>query len=666
MRQHGFIRVGVACPRLHLGDPQANAAETITILGQAEREGASVVVFPELGLTGYTCGDLFRQDALLGKAEEALGEIAKATERVFHGLAVVGLPVQAGGKLFNVAAAVAGGKIIGLVPKVHIPTYGEFYDGRYFSSGRMEKPWQVTLAGQDAILFPTMLFPCSTMNGLTVGIEICEDLWVPEPPSGKMALAGATLLLNLSASNEVLGKAAYRRALVAQQSARCLAAYAYASSGPGESSADLVFGGHGIIAENGVILAETDRFKNDSTLRLMEIDLQQLAHERRRQGTFGSPWPAQGEFVHLPWNEGKSITSREGTLVQRMVEAHPFVPKNESTLKDRCREIFSIQTTALARRLESSKPRAVTIGISGGLDSTLALLVACKTFDLLDWPRSQITAITMPGFGTTGRTLNNALALMKLVGVTARTVDIRPLALAEWRAMGHSPFGIDVSALDLTAFQSRLETLPEANRNDLVFENVQARLRTSVLMNSGFVLGTGDLSEAALGWCTYNGDHMSMYNVNCGVPKTLVRFLVAWAAGSEFDGDARRCLSDIVATPISPELLPARPDGGIGQATEESVGPYELHDFFLYHLVRHGSSPDKILYLARKATFDAPQSPGEIKRWLKTFLARFFSQQFKRDCVPNGPKVGSVSLSPRGDWRMPPDAAAKAWLDLLD
>lgn len=666
MRQHGFIRVGVARPRLHLADPQANAAETIAILRHADREGASVVVFPELGLTGYTCGDLFRQDALLRKAEEALAEIVAATAQIFHGLAVVGLPVQAGGKLLNVAAAVAGGTILGLVPKVHIPTYGEFYEGRHFTSGRLEKPLQLRVAGQNAILSPALLFPCSTMTGLTVGIEICEDLWVTEPPSGKMALAGATLLLNLSASNEVLGKAAYRRTLVSQQSARCLAAYAYASSGPGESSADLVFGGHGIIAENGVILAETDRFKNDSTLCLMEIDLQQLAHERSRQGTFSGPWPAELEFISRPWSEGESLTTRNGTLVQRLVEAHPFVPKNESTLKERCREIFNIQTTALARRLESARPASVTIGISGGLDSTLALLVACKTLDLLGRPRSQITAITMPGYGTTGRTLNNALALMGLLGVTTRCVDIRPLALEEWRALGHSPFGIDISSLDLPAFQSRLDSLPEGNRNDLVFENVQARLRTSLLMNSGFVLGTGDLSEAALGWCTYNGDHMSMYNVNCGVPKTLVRFLVAWASANEFDGEARRCLMDIVATPISPELLPARPDGSIGQATEDSVGPYELHDFFLYHLVRHGSSPDKILYLARKARFDTPQSPGEIKRWLTTFLTRFFSQQFKRDCVPDGPKVGSVSLSPRGDWRMPPDAAAKTWLALLD
>lgn len=665
MRQHGFTRVGVACPRLHLADPQANAVETISILREADREGASVVVFPELGLTGYTCGDLFRQDTLLARVEEALAEIAKATAQLFHGLAVVGLPVVVGGKLFNAAAAIAGGTILGLVPKIHIPTYGEFYDGRHFTSGRLEKPLHLGIAGHETILSPALLFPCSTMPGLTVGIEICEDLWVPEPPSGKQALAGATLLLNLSASNEVLGKAAYRRALVTQQSARCLAAYAYVSSGPGESTADLVFGGHGIIAENGIILAETDRFKNATTLRLMEIDLQQLAHERRRQGTFGTPWPTQGDFMSRPWREGEFLTARDGTLVQRPVEAHPFVPKNESTLKDRCREIFSIQTTALARRLDSTPAAAVTIGVSGGLDSTLALLVACKTLDLLGRPRSQLSAITMPGFGTTGRTLNNALALMGLLGVTSRTVDIRPLALAEWRALGHSPFGIDISDLDLPAFQSRLDSLPEGNRNDLVFENVQARLRTSLLMNSGFVVGTGDLSEAALGWCTYNGDHMSMYNVNCGVPKTLVRLLVAWAAGNEFDGDARRCLMDIVATPISPELLPTRLDGSIGQATEESVGPYELHDFFLYHLVRHGAAPEKILYLARKANFDLPRSPREIKHWLTIFLARFFSQQFKRDCVPDGPKVGSVSLSPRGDWRMPPDAAAKAWLGSL-
>lgn len=663
MRRHGFIRVGVASPRLHLADPQANATETIAILRKAGNEGASVVVFPELGLSGYTCGDLFRQEILLEKTAQALAEIARETASGFHGLAVVGLPVMAANKLYNTAAAVAGGKILGLVPKVHIPTYGEYYEGRHFASGRLDQPIALRIAGQETIISPRLLFPCTTMQGLTVGVEICEDLWVPEPPSGKQALAGATLLLNLSASNELLGKAEYRRGLVAQQSARCLAAYAYASSGCGESTADLVFGGHGIIAEYGLILAETNRFQSDSTLALMEIDIQRLGHERLRQGTFGNPWPAQAEFIPKPWSEGDSLATRDSTLVQRAVEAHPFVPKSESTLKERCREIFNIQTTALARRLEAARPAVVTIGVSGGLDSTLALLVTCKTLDLLGWPRTRATAITMPGFGTSGRTLDNALSIMGLLGTTARTVDIRPLALAEWRAIGHSPFGIDISNLDLDAFQARLEALADGPGNDLVFENVQARVRTSLLMNSGFVIGTGDLSEAALGWSTYNGDHMGMYNVNCGVPKTLVRFLVAWVAGNEFDGDARRCLMDIVATPISPELLPARPDGTPSHTTEESVGPYELHDFFLYHLVRNGSGPEKILYLARKANFDSPQSPAEIRRWLKVFLQRFFSQQYKRDCVPNGPKVGSVSLSPRGDWRMPPDAPSGAWLD---
>lgn len=663
MRQHGFTRVGVACPRLYLGDPLANARETISLLRQAARERASVVVFPELGITGYSCGDLFRQQTLLDHSEKALAEVLRATEDEFDGLAVVGLPVAAGNQLYNAAAALSGGRILGLVPKIHIPNYGEFYEARHFASGRLNSPLTVNLAGQSATLSPSLVFPCETMPGLVVGIEVCEDLWVPEPPSGRLAMAGATLLLNLSASNELLGKAAYRRSLVAQQSARCIAAYAYASAGFGESTADLVFGGHGIIAENGSILAETDRFQRKATLGFMEIDLQQIAHERRRQGTFTSSAGNAMPPAAVPWSEGKSLVGKEGTLVQRPVEAHPFVPTNKSDLRERCREIFNIQTTALARRIDSAKPRALAIGVSGGLDSTLALLVACKTLDTLGMERSTISAITMPGFGTTGRTLNNALALMGLLGVRSKTVDIRLMALEEWRALGHKPFGIDTTGLDLASFQSRLDTLAPGERNDLVFENVQARLRTSILMNTGFTLGTGDLSEAALGWCTYNGDHMSMYNVNSGVPKTLVRFLVGWAAENEFDGEARRCLSDIVATPISPELLPSRPDGKTAQSTEESVGPYELHDFFLYHLIRHGASPGKILYLARKASFDTPRSPSEIARWLDQFIKRFFAQQFKRECVPNGPKVGSVSLSPRGDWRMPPDASPCAWTD---
>ncbi len=666
MRRHGFTRIAVACPRVHLANPHANATETCRLLSRAAQAQVSVAVFPELGLTGYTCGDLFRHKTLLDAAESALNRVIEHTHTDFPGLAVVGLPVAIHGKLYNVAAAVAGGQLLGLVPKIHLPTYTEFYEGRHFTSGRLETPIQIHLAGQCTQLSPRILFPATTTPNLVVGIEICEDLWVPEPPSGSLALAGATVLVNLSASNEVLGKASYRRSLVTQQSARCLAAYAYASSGWGESTADLVFGGHGIIAENGSILAESDRFLRESSITITEIDLQNLDHERRQKGTFAATWPVNAQYLACPWSEGNALHTPGQTLSYRAIEAHPFVPKNEQTLRERCGEIFNIQISALAQRLESVKPGALTLGVSGGLDSTLALLVACKTFDILNIPRSRLLGLTMPGFGTTGRTLNNALTLMQHLGITTRTVDIRSMALAEWRALGHSPLGIDITGLDLPGFQARLDALAGERKNDLVFENVQARLRTSLLMNSGFVLGTGDLSESALGWCTYNGDHMSMYNVNASVPKTLVRFLVAWAAQNEFEGESRRCLLDIVATPISPELLPPRADGTIDQTTEESVGPYELHDFFLFHLMRHGADPAKILLLAQQAQFDAHWGPEEIRKWLKIFLTRFFAQQYKRDCVPNGPKIGSVSLSPRGDWRMPSDAIAKTWLDRLD
>ena len=666
MRRHGFTRIAVACPTVHLANPHANATETCKLLSQAALAQVSVVVFPELGLTGYTCGDLFQHKTLLDAAESALKQVIEHTRTDFPGIALVGLPFAIHGKLYNVAAAVAGGQLLGLVPKIHLPTYMEFYEGRHFTSGRLDAPINVHIAGQCTKLSPRLLFPATTTPNLVIGIEICEDLWVPEPPSGGLALAGATVLVNLSASNEVLGKAAYRRSLVTQQSARCIAAYAYASSGWGESTADLVYGGHGIIAENGSILAESDRFLRGNSLTITEIDLQNLDHERRQQGTFGSTWPVKENYIACPWSEGNALHAPGQNLSYRTIEAHPFVPKNEQILRERCGEIFSIQTSALARRLESAKPGALTLGVSGGLDSTLALLVACKTFDTLNIPRSRLLGLTMPGFGTTGRTLNNALTLMQHLGITSRTVDIRSMALAEWRALGHSPLGIDIAGLDLPGFQARLDTLAGERKSDLIFENVQARLRTSLLMNSGFVLGTGDLSESALGWCTYNGDHMSMYNVNAGVPKTLVRFLVAWAAQNEFEGESRRCLLDIVATPISPELLPPRADGTISQTTEESVGPYELHDFFLFHLLRHGADPAKIMLLARHAHFDNHWSVEDIRKWLKIFLTRFFAQQYKRDCVPNGPKIGSVSLSPRGDWRMPSDAIAKAWLDRLD
>jgi len=468
------------------------------------------------------------------------------------------------------------------------------------------------------------------------------------------------VLLNLSASNEVIGKVGYRRELVSSQSGRCIAAYVYCSSGVHESTTDLVFGGHCLIAENGSIIAESPRFDREPALLVHDIDLQRLQADRLSTTTFHDA-VSRRQFRRIAFE----LTAIKNRDLARSIDAHPFVPRGEHELKERCDEIFHTQVAGLAKRLEHIGSPPVTIGVSGGLDSTLALLVTCKTFDALKVPRSKILAFTMPGFGTTSRTKNNAIALMRQLGVSAREIDIRPLCLAEWKALGHKPFGIAIDNLDVEGLTAKLRDLPSDKRHDLVFENVQARVRTSLLMNAGFVIGTGDVSELALGWCTYNADHMSMYNVNVSIPKTLVKFLVRWAAHNEFDGEARKTLLDIADTEISPELLPADGSGQI-QSTEGSIGPYELHDFFLYHFIRTGASPRKILYFARHAKFDRDYPPDRIKHWLAVFLKRFFANQFKRSTLPDGPKVGTISLSPRGDWRMPSDAVAAAWLANLE
>jgi NAD+ synthase (glutamine-hydrolysing) len=521
----------------------------------------------------------------------------------------------------------------------------------------------IALNGAEAPFGTDLLFAAAGEPEIVIGIEICEDLWVATPPSSEQALNGANLLVNLSASNEVIGKAEYRRELVSSQSGRCIAAYVYASSGVHESTTDLVFGGHCLIAENGSILAESPRFARDATLLVQDVDLARLQADRVRTTTFAAPMtrsPRQ-HFRRIPF-EMDRVSERPP---ERQIDAHPFVPQVEHELKARCDEIFHTQVAALAKRLEHIGSPPITIGVSGGLDSTLALLVACKTLDALSSPRSRLLAFTMPGFGTTSRTKGNAAELMRQLGVTAREIDIRPLCLAEWKALGHKPFGIALDGLDADGLASKLRHVPADRRHDLVFENVQARIRTNLLMNAGFVIGTGDLSELALGWCTFNADHMSMYNVNVSIPKTLVKFLVAWAARNEFADAARATLEDIVATEISPELLPA--DGsGARQSTEDTIGPFELHDFFLYHFVRTGAAPAKILYLARHARFDCDYSPERLRHWLGVFLKRFFASQFKRSALPDGPKVGTVSLSPRGDWRMPSDASAAAWLADLD
>jgi len=676
--RHGFVRVAAAVPTLRVADPAFNSDRTLALLERAEADAVEVVVFPEMGLTGYTCFDLFHQSTLTRAALRELDRLVGRAARAYGGLAVVGLPVVVDDRVFNAAAVFARGRVLGVVPKSHLPNYKEFYDARYFAAAWQAVSTSVVLGTGESVPFGIdLLFTAAGEPPLVVGVEICEDLWVPVPPSSRQALAGANLLLNLSASNEVVGKAAYRRQLVGNQSGRCIAGYVYSSCGVHESTTDLVFGGHCLIAENGTILEDSPRFRRDDALTVADVDLDRLRADRMRTTTFSEPEALATGRRSLPSLTLPALTTSPArriafsldstapdTPLRRKVDAHPFVPTGAGQLDERCDEIFHTQVAGLAKRLEHVGSPHVTIGVSGGLDSTLALLVACKTTDALARPRSQIHGFTMPGFGTTSRTKNNALALMKHLGVTAREVDIRPLCLAEWKALGHKPLGIDLDGLDVEGLTAKLRALKPEGRSDLVFENVQARVRTNLLMNAGFVIGTGDVSELALGWCTYNADHMSMYNVNVSIPKTLVKFLVGWAAQYEFEGAARETLLDVVATEISPELLPADAAGAI-QSTEAAIGPYELHDFFLYHVVRFGAAPEKVLYLAKHATFDREYPPERIKHWLGVFLRRFFASQYKRSVLPDGPKVGTVSLSPRGDWRMPSDAAVTAWLAAL-
>jgi NAD+ synthase (glutamine-hydrolysing) len=666
MLPHGFLRVAAASPLLRVADCAYNAERILGLMKRAEAEGVAVLVFPELSLTGYTCADLFQHPTLQRGALDALGGLLQTGAAAFSGVAVVGLPLAVDDQVFNCAAVLRRGKLLGLVPKSFIPNYKEFYEGRWFAAAATARSREVVVLGVNVPFGTDRLFAAADADGLTLGVEICEDLWVPVPPSSHQALAGATVLVNLSASNEVVGKAQYRRQLVTNQSGRCMAAYVYAACGVHESTTDVVFGGHCLIAENGVLLAESPRFRRDETLLVADVDLDRLRADRVRTNSFGDAQlyvtPGRG-YERVPFALGPAKPPAD---LRRPVDAHPFVPKEGEQLRERCEEIFQTQVAGLAKRLEHIGKPPVSIGVSGGLDSTLALLVACKTFDALAAPRDRILAFTLPGFGTSGRTRDNARSLMRCLGVTAREVDVRALCLEEMRALNHKPFGIALDGLTLEEFTERLRRLPPDGRNDLVFENVQARMRTSVLMNAGFVVGTGDVSELALGWCTYNGDHMSMYNPNGSIPKTLVKFLVAWAARNEFDGEARRTLLDVVDTVISPELLPVGADGACVQETESAIGPYELHDFFLFHFLRYGAPPEKILFLAERAGFQRPYTPDELRRWLALFLRRFFANQFKRSCLPDGPKVGSISLSPRGDWRMPSDAQAALWLRALD
>jgi NAD+ synthase (glutamine-hydrolysing) len=637
--QFGFVTVAAASPSLRLGDPAANALLAIQALEKASAEGAEIIVLPELCLTGYSCGDLFGQRTLLQGALKGLGQVGEATARLGV-TALVGLPLEVSGRLFNAAAFISRGKILGIVPKTHLPNTGEFYEQRWFASARVAPVKEIDLLGQTVPFGTDLLFQASDLPDCVVGIELCEDLWAVEPPSGAQALAGATLLCNLSASDELLTKAAYRRDLVRAQSARCLAAYVYAAAGAGESSTDIVYSGHGLIAENGGVLGESERFRFELSLVVSQIDVDKLQAERRRNSTFfGAPATLQPRVRRFELGHPTGTTPK----LRRRFSQHPFVPSDVQRRDEHSQEIFAIQSTGLARRLRHTGARHVVIGVSGGLDSTLALLVLLEAFGRLGLDRKGIIGVTMPGPGTTVRTRMNALKLMEALGVTAREIPIGAAVEQHLADIQHPP-----------------------GKHDVTFENAQARERTQVLMDvanqaGGFVVGTGDLSEAALGWCTFNADHISMYHVNIGVPKTLVRHLVSWAAHARHVGHERALLEDIVATPVSPELLPPGGDGEIAQQTEMLVGPYELHDFFLYHVIRNGFRPAKVLWLAEHA-FTGKYDQTEIRHWLRTFLTRFFSQQYKRSVMPDGPKVGSVALSPRGDWRMPSDAEATAWL----
>jgi len=640
-RFYGFVRVAAATPQLHLADPDANLVEICHLAQRAVEQSCSLVVFPELCLTGYSCGDLFFQEMLQHRVVDVLFTLEKWTATTDIAL-VVGLPVTVSGRLLNCAALISGGIIHGLVPKTHLPNTGEFYEQRWFSSARDTNCSTVTLGGVDIPFGSDLLFAAADDPQIMVGIELCEDLWAVQPPSGSQALAGASLLLNLSASPEILGKYEYRRNLVVSQSARCLAAYVYAGSGPGESSTDLVFPGHSLIAENGQIFAETERFSFSSQLTIADVDLARMQSERQRNRPFAESAPADPSRV-IPF----PLPRRAISGLLRPLTRTPFVPPDAAERKERCHEIFQIQTSGLVRRLRHTGSKAVVVGLSGGLDSTLALLVAVKAYDLAGLAREGIVAVTMPGFGTTSRTRNNAEKLAAQLGVALRVIPIHAAVEQHFDDIGHNPKIYDVT-----------------------YENSQARERTQILMDvanqvSGMVIGTGDLSELALGWCTYNGDHMSMYAVNSGVPKTLVRYLVQWCADEEFSGETSTVLHDVCGTPISPELLPPTADGEIEQLTEQVIGPYLVHDFFLYQVVRMHYPPQKVLMLAAQV-FAEDYPPTQLRDWLKQFYRRFFSQQFKRSCLPDGPKVGTVALSPRGDWRMPSDVSATLWLSQLE
>ena len=634
----GFIRVAAASPKIKVGDVDYNVSQTVSLARKAAAKDTAVIVFPELGITGYTCGDLFEQKALLDKAKIGLFDLAEQTGDL-NTVIIAGLPYELGGKLFNVAAVIHQGDIIGIVPKQNVPNYSEFYEMRHFTPF-CEKGVIMT---EDDICFGKAVFKC---DDLAFAVEICEDLWVPSSPSVEYVKNGAQVIFNLSCSDEIIGKAKYRRDLVKMQSAKLMAAYVYSDAGFGESTQDLVFAGHNLIAENGKILSESKRFANDNddeAVIYADIDLERLDADRRRANTF---------TCDISGSDGIDIVEFDAEFADiipnRKISKTPFVPESRDDLEARCEDILNMQAAGLYTRLKAINCKKAVIGLSGGLDSTLALIVTIHAFDKLGIDRKNIIGITMPGFGTTARTKNNSVNIAEQYGCTLREISISNAVIQHFRDIDHD---FDV--------------------HDITYENSQARERTQILMDianqeGGLVVGTGDLSELALGWATYNGDHMSMYGVNCSIPKTLVRYLVSYESQrtADINESLSRALADIVATPVSPELLPPTEDGTISQKTEETVGPYELHDFFLYYMIRFGFTPSKIYRMALIA-FEGSYDAETIYKWEETFLRRFFAQQFKRSCVPDGPKVGTVSLSPRGDWRMPSDASRNVWLDDL-
>ena len=633
--KNGFVKVAAATPDIRVADVEFNTQNIINVMEEAQKNGAKILVFPELCVTGYTCSDLFDHSVLLKASRKALLEIAENTSDKDM-LVFVGAPLEVNGKLYNVAAAMNQGEILGFTTKTFLPNYGEFYEMRQFTPGP-QTVREITFEGKKIPFGPQILFQAKGMEELVVAAEICEDVWSPIPPSIQAALEGATVIVNCSASDETIGKDTYRRALISGQSARLVSGYIYANAGEGESTTDLVFGGHNIIAENGTILKESSRYVNE--IIYSEIDLQRITGERRKNTTFQ---PLDEEtLVRVPFT-----VEETKTFLTRTFPKKPFVPSDEQTRAQRCEEILTIQAMGLKKRLAHTNARTAVVGISGGLDSTLALLVTARAFDMLGRDKKDIIAVTMPCFGTTDRTYQNACEMSKKVGATLIEVPIADAVNIHFRDIGHDP-----------------------EDHSVTYENCQARERTQVLMDIanktwGMVIGTGDLSELALGWATYNGDHMSMYGVNASVPKTLVRHLVKYAADDTKDEALKNVLYDVLDTPVSPELLPPK-DGDIAQKTEDLVGPYELHDFFLYFMLRFGYEPSKIFRIACM-TFDGEYDKETIFKWLETFCRRFFSQQFKRSCLPDGPKVGTVALSPRGDWRMPSDACVAVWMKDLE